>query len=95
MASRTHQSVDALSDTAHSAIDSVKSTVGDAVDRGQAAVSQAGAAANEMAETATHQMKTFASELQAMTQRNPLGTLAGAVMAGVLIGLFMRNRSAN
>jgi hypothetical protein len=46
-----------------------------------------------MAESATQQIKTFASELEAMTRRNPLGTLAGALMAGVLIGLIARGRS--
>ena len=84
---------DTLGDSARSAIDSVKNTVGDAVDRGQAAVSQAGTAASEMAESATRQMTTFASELEAMAKRNPLGTLAGAVMVGVLIGFMARGRS--
>lgn len=88
----THSS-DTLGDTARSAIDSVKNTVGDAVDRGQAAVSQAGTAASEMAESATRQMTTFASELESMARRNPLGTLAGAVMIGVLIGFMARGRS--
>jgi ElaB/YqjD/DUF883 family membrane-anchored ribosome-binding protein len=84
---------DTLADAANSAIDSVKSTVGDAVDRGQAAFSQASAAANEMAGSAKQQVTTFASELEAMTRRNPLGTVAGAVMAGVLIGLLARRRN--
>ena len=74
-------------------MESVKNTLGDAVDRGQAAASQAGTAASEMAELATRQMTTFASELEAMAKRNPLGTLAGAVMAGVFIGFLMRGRS--
>jgi ElaB/YqjD/DUF883 family membrane-anchored ribosome-binding protein len=87
---KPNQTSETLGDTARSAIDSVKSTVGDAVDRGQAVASQAGAAASEMADSATQQMKTFASELEAMTKRNPLGTLAGAVMAGVLIGFLAR-----
>jgi ElaB/YqjD/DUF883 family membrane-anchored ribosome-binding protein len=91
--SKPHQSSETLGDTARNAMDSVKNTVGDAVDRGQAAVSQAGAAANEMAESATQQVKTFASELEAMAKRNPLGTVAGAVMVGVLIGFMARGRS--
>jgi hypothetical protein len=37
---------------------------------------------------------TFASELEAMTKRNPLGTIAGAVVVGVLIGLLARGRTA-
>ena len=88
--SKPHQSSETLGDTARSAIDLAKNTVGGAVDRGQAAISQAGTAASEMAESATRQMTTFASELEAMAKRNPLGTLAGAVMAGVFIGFLMR-----
>jgi ElaB/YqjD/DUF883 family membrane-anchored ribosome-binding protein len=85
-------SADNLADTARGAVDSVRNSIGDAVDRGQAAISQAGAAANEMAESASQQVTTFASELAAMTRRNPLGTLAGAAMAGVLIGFLARGR---
>jgi hypothetical protein len=82
------------SDTIADTIDSVKNTVGDAVDRGQAAVTHATTAAGDMAKSASHQVTTFASELEAMTKRNPLGTLAGAVMAGVLIGFLARGRAA-
>ena len=88
--SKPHQSSESLGDTARSAIDSVKNTVGDAVDRGQAVVSQAGDAANEMAETATQQIKTFASELESMARRNPMGAIAGAVLVGIMIGVLGR-----
>jgi ElaB/YqjD/DUF883 family membrane-anchored ribosome-binding protein len=44
----------------------------------------------EMASTASTQMKGFASEIENMTRRNPLGVLAGAVMIGVLIGMIGR-----
>jgi ElaB/YqjD/DUF883 family membrane-anchored ribosome-binding protein len=43
---------------------------------------------------ATHEVKTFASELEAMAKRNPLGSIAGAVVVGVLIGLLAGGRSA-
>jgi hypothetical protein len=43
--------------------------------------------------SASQQVTTFASELEAMTKRNPLGTLAGAVIAGVLIGVLARGRT--
>jgi ElaB/YqjD/DUF883 family membrane-anchored ribosome-binding protein len=75
------------------AMDAVKETVSDALDRGQASLSQAGDAASKMAETATQQVTTFASELQAMAKRNPLGAMAGAVVIGVLIGLLARGRA--
>ena len=40
----------------------------------------------EMASTAADQAKTFASELENMARRNPIGALAGAVVIGVMIG---------
>jgi ElaB/YqjD/DUF883 family membrane-anchored ribosome-binding protein len=86
----TIRSPDTMADTARDAVDAVNTKVGDALDRGQAAVSYAG----EMAGTATQQMKTLASELEAMAKRNPLGTVAGAVVVGVLIGLLARGRTA-
>jgi ElaB/YqjD/DUF883 family membrane-anchored ribosome-binding protein len=90
----TFRPPDTMADTARDAVDAVTSKVGDALDRGQAAVSKAGDAAGEMAETATQQVKTFASELDAMAKRNPLGTIAGAVVIGVLIGFLARGRTS-
>jgi ElaB/YqjD/DUF883 family membrane-anchored ribosome-binding protein len=75
------------------AMDEVKETVSDAFDRGQASLSQAGDAASKMANTATQQVTTFASELEAMAKRNPLAAMAGAVVIGVLIGLLARGRA--
>jgi ElaB/YqjD/DUF883 family membrane-anchored ribosome-binding protein len=91
--SKPSQLSDTITDTALGAVDSVKNTVGDAVDRGQAGVNHATAAASDMAKSASQQVTTFASELEAMTKRNPLGTLAGAVIAGVLIGVLARGRT--
>ena len=42
---------------------------------------------------AKEQAKTFASELENMGRRNPLGAMAAALMVGVLIGLIGRGRS--
>jgi ElaB/YqjD/DUF883 family membrane-anchored ribosome-binding protein len=86
-------SPEAISDTARGAVEAVKNTMSDAADRGQHALSQASDAANEMMETASLQMKTFASELDAMAKRNPLGTIAGAVVVGILIGFLARGRA--
>jgi ElaB/YqjD/DUF883 family membrane-anchored ribosome-binding protein len=88
------QSSTSVAGMAHGAVDSAKDAMDEVVERGQAYAAQAGSAANEMAEAATQQVKTFASELEAMTRRNPIGTVAGAVVVGVLIGLLARGRGA-
>jgi ElaB/YqjD/DUF883 family membrane-anchored ribosome-binding protein len=55
----------------------VSDVAGDLADRGAA-----------IASTATEQAKTFGSELESMARRNPIGAIAGAVLVGVLIGVF-------
>jgi len=57
----------------------VSDVAGDLADRGSA-----------IASTATEQAKTFASELESMARRNPIGAIAGAVLVGVLIGVLGR-----
>src|SRR5215471_5811878 len=46
----------------------------------------------DLATSAKEHAKTFASELEGMAKRNPLGTLAGALVVGVVIGLMSRGR---
>jgi ElaB/YqjD/DUF883 family membrane-anchored ribosome-binding protein len=62
--------------------------------------SQVGSAASgvadmgsDLASSAKEHAKTFASELEGMARRNPLGTIAGALVVGVVIGLMSRGRS--
>ena len=43
-----------------------------------------------LASSTTQQAKTFATELENMARRNPLGAIAGAVIVGVLIGMMGR-----
>ena len=66
----------------------------------QTVASQVGSAASGMADTgsdltssAKQHAKTFASELEGMARRNPLGTIAGALLVGVIIGMMSRGRS--
>ena len=47
---------------------------------------------SDLATSAKEHAKTFASELEGMARRNPLGTLAGALVVGVVIGLLSRGR---
>jgi ElaB/YqjD/DUF883 family membrane-anchored ribosome-binding protein len=57
----------------------VSDVAGDLADRGSA-----------MASTATEQAKTFASEVESMARRNPIGAIAGAVLVGIMIGVLGR-----
>ena len=66
----------------------------------QAVASQIGSATSGMVDTgsdlassAREHAKTFASELEGMARRNPLGTIAGALLVGVVIGMMSRGRS--
>jgi ElaB/YqjD/DUF883 family membrane-anchored ribosome-binding protein len=66
----------------------------------QTATSQVGGAASgvadagsELASSVKEHAKTFASELEGMARRNPLGTIAGALLVGVIIGMMSRGRS--
>lgn len=49
-------------------------------------------AGSDLMSSATEQAKTFAAELEGMARRNPLGTIAGAVLVGVVIGMMSRGR---
>lgn len=48
---------------------------------------------SELANSASQQAKTFASEVEAMGRANPLGAMAAALLVGVLIGLIGRGRN--
>ena len=56
--------------------------------------SDVAAKAGEMANTAAAQAKTFASEMESMARRNPLGTIGAAVLVGVVIGMMSRGGRA-
>src|SRR5262249_52344868 len=71
--------------TVHSAGQSFSAQVG------SAAGAVAGAS-SDLASSAKEHAKTFASELEGMARRNPLGTIAGALLVGVVIGMMSRGR---
>jgi ElaB/YqjD/DUF883 family membrane-anchored ribosome-binding protein len=48
---------------------------------------------SDLATSAKEHAKTFASELEGMARRNPLGTLAGALVVGVVLGMMSRGRT--
>ena len=65
----------------------------------EAVASQVGDAASGVADTgsdlatsAKQHVKTFASELEAMARRNPLGTIAGTLVVGIIVGMMSRGR---
>ena len=55
--------------------------------------SQVGDAATEYANNAKEQVKTFASEMESMARKNPLGTIGATLLVGVVIGMMSRGRS--
>ena len=50
------------------------------------------ASSADVASSATEQFKTFATELEGIARKNPLGALAGALAVGIVIGLIVRGR---
>ena len=66
--------------------DAVASHVGDAA-------SGVADTSSDLATSARQHAKTFASELEAMARRNPLGTIAGTLLVGVIVGMMTRGRS--
>jgi ElaB/YqjD/DUF883 family membrane-anchored ribosome-binding protein len=67
----------------------VGETVASQVGTAASGVMEAGAS---MANAAGAQAKTAASEIESAVRRNPLGAMAGALVAGILIGLVGRGR---
>jgi ElaB/YqjD/DUF883 family membrane-anchored ribosome-binding protein len=57
------------------------------------AASQVGEVAAEYAAAASQQVKTFASEMENMARRNPLGTIGATLLVGVVIGMMSRGRA--
>jgi ElaB/YqjD/DUF883 family membrane-anchored ribosome-binding protein len=65
--------------------DAVASQVGDAA-------SGVADTSSDLATSARQHAKTLASELEAMARRNPLGTIAGTLVVGVIVGIMTRGR---
>ena len=82
-----------ISDAGNMAVKSAKEATGDVASQVGAAASNIADKSSEMAQAASEQAKTFASELEKVARANPLGALAGALLAGVVIGLIGRSRS--
>ena len=82
-----------ISDAGNMAVKSAKEATGDVASQVGAAASNIADKSSEMAQAASEQAKTFASELEKLARANPLGALAGALLAGVVIGLIGRSRN--
>jgi ElaB/YqjD/DUF883 family membrane-anchored ribosome-binding protein len=89
MASRTRSQnlISQVSSEAAKSAREVTSSVADQVGSVATIYADKGA---EMTSAASEQAKTVATELEGMARRNPLGTIAGAVLIGVFIGLLGR-----
>ena len=100
LASNASNDIESLRRDLNSLKDTVSRFMTQAGEVSSSMASQVGNAASNLAESganvaaaAKEQAKTFASELETMGRRNPLGAMAAAVMLGVLIGLISRGRS--
>jgi ElaB/YqjD/DUF883 family membrane-anchored ribosome-binding protein len=82
-----------ISDAGNMAVKSAKEATGGVASQVGTAASNIADKGSEMAQVASEQAKTFASELEKTARANPLGTLAGALLVGVVIGLIGRSRS--
>jgi ElaB/YqjD/DUF883 family membrane-anchored ribosome-binding protein len=97
---RLRRDVASLTDTLTRVASQVGGEAAKAVrDAGQSFSAQVGSAAgavgdatSDLASSAKEHAKTFASELEGMARRNPLGTIAGALLVGVVIGMMSRGR---
>jgi ElaB/YqjD/DUF883 family membrane-anchored ribosome-binding protein len=91
--SYSEAAIGAIRDSGEEALQAAKNATNEMTNR----VSSAGAAiaekGSELADAATQQAKTFASELERVGRANPLATIAGALVVGVVIGLLGRGRS--
>jgi ElaB/YqjD/DUF883 family membrane-anchored ribosome-binding protein len=81
--------------------DTVSKFVSQAGDVSSSVATKVGNAASSLAESgsdiasaATDRAKSFASELEGMGRRNPLGAMAAALLVGVMIGVISRGRSS-
>jgi ElaB/YqjD/DUF883 family membrane-anchored ribosome-binding protein len=81
-----------MSQTSSEAVKSAREVTSNFAGQVGDAASDLATRGSQLASSAGDQAKTFATELESMARRNPLGALAGAVAVGVLIG-FMGRRS--
>jgi ElaB/YqjD/DUF883 family membrane-anchored ribosome-binding protein len=100
LASDASNDVESLRRDLNSLKDTVSRFISQTGEVSSSVANQVSGAASDLAErgasvasAAKDQAKTFASELETMGRRNPLGAMAAAVMVGVLIGLVSRGRS--
>jgi ElaB/YqjD/DUF883 family membrane-anchored ribosome-binding protein len=101
LASNASYDLDGLRKDLNSLKDTVSKFVSQAGDVSSSVATKVGNAASSLAESgsdiasaATDQAKSFASELEGMGRRNPLGAMAAALLVGVMIGVISRGRSS-
>jgi len=79
------------SDAGSETLKAAKNVGGALIGEVGASAQQAVDAGSKMADAAGQQIKTVTMELEGMARRNPLGTIAGAVAVGVVLGMMKRH----
>jgi ElaB/YqjD/DUF883 family membrane-anchored ribosome-binding protein len=79
-----------MSQTSSEAVKSAREVTSNIAGQVGDAASDLATRGSQLASSAGDQAKTFATELESMARRNPLGALAVAVAVGVLIGIMGR-----
>jgi ElaB/YqjD/DUF883 family membrane-anchored ribosome-binding protein len=79
-----------FSKTKNDAAKSVREMTSNMTDRVGSMAGDLAEKSSNAASAATNQVKSFGADLESMAHRNPFGTLAGAVLVGILIGMLGR-----
>jgi ElaB/YqjD/DUF883 family membrane-anchored ribosome-binding protein len=88
---RLQQEVSALKETLSTLLAEVRTSATRTLRAAGEVVTHQGSA---LAATASDRAHGYASELESLARRKPLSTMAGALLAGIIIGLLGRRRRA-
>jgi ElaB/YqjD/DUF883 family membrane-anchored ribosome-binding protein len=81
-----------MAQAAKEATRSVREVSSNVVDRVGDVADDIAQRGSTMASATTAQANKFVSEFESMARRNPIGTMAGAMLVGIMIGMLGRRR---